>query len=159
LPFENLDEFHEYLKVVIKYKELKTKIPLYNYGNSKKNYMFRFFELLLNMGLYGFGTLYEYLNALSISDFLKFETLEKYNRGLKMKSGDFIFQTGESILLLSHVTDIIKVNDNNLCAFILSNYRFGEYKNPPCGIFLMKIDDNTSSIDSTKYYFFEIQKY
>jgi len=137
--------------VVIKYKDLKTKISLYNYGNTEKNYVFTFFEYLLNMGLYGFGTLFEYLNALSISDFLKFEIIEQYNYGIKMKNGDFIFETGESILLLSQVTDIIKVNDNNLCAFILSNYRFGSYRNPPCGIFLRKIDANTSSMDSMEY--------
>ena len=83
------------------------------------------------------------MNSLSISDFLKFEILEQYNCGLKMKNGDFIFETGKSVLLLKQVIDIIKVNDNNLCAFILSNYRFGEYSNPPCGIFLRKIDTNT----------------
>ena len=107
LPFENLDEFHEYLKVVIKYRELKKKISLYNYGNTKQNYVFTFFEYLLNMGIYGFGTLYEYLNALSISDFLKFEILEQYNCGKKMKNGDFIFETGKSVLLLKQVTNII----------------------------------------------------
>lgn len=145
LPFENLNEFHEYLKVVIKYRDLKNKISLYNYGNTKQNYVFTFFEYLLNMGLYGFGTLYEYLNALSISDYLKFEILEQYNCGIKMKNGDFIFETGKSILLLKQVTNIIKVNDNNLCAFIIdTNYRFTDYKNPSCGIFLRKIDTNTS---------------
>ena len=135
LPFENLDEFHEYLKVVIKYRDLKTKISLYNYGNTEKNYVFSTFVYLLSMGLYGFGTLYEYLNALSISDFLKFEILEQYNCGKKMKTGDFIFETGKSVVLLKQVTNIIKVNDNNLCAFILSNYRFGDYSEPPCGIY------------------------
>ena len=151
LPFENLDEFHEYLKVVIKYRHLKRKISLYNYGNTKKNYFFTFFEYLLNMGLYGFGTLYEYLNALSISDFLKFEILEQYNCGVKMKNGDFIFKTGESVGLLQQVINIIKVNDNNLCAFILSNKRIGDYINFPCGIFLRKIDTNTNYIDSFDY--------
>ena len=151
LPFENLDEFHEYLKVVIKYRDLKKKISLYNYGNTKQNYVFTFFEYLLNMGLYGFGTLYEYLNALSIYDFLKFEILEQYNCGIKMKSGDFIFETGKSVLLLKQVTNIIKANDNNLFAFILSNYRFGDYRNPLCGIFLRKLDTNTSYIGSYNY--------
>jgi len=101
LPFENLDEFHEFLKVVIKYRDLKKKISLYNFGKTEKNYVFAFFEYLLNMGLYGFGTLYEYLNALSISNFLEFEILEQYNCGVKMKSGDFIFETGKSVLSLT----------------------------------------------------------
>jgi len=109
LPFENLDDFHEYLKVVIKYIDLKEKIILYNYGNTKRNEVFTFFEYLLNIGLYGFGTLYEYLNALSISDFLKFEILEQYNCGLKMKNGDFTFETCKFFLSLKQIRNIIKV--------------------------------------------------
>jgi len=151
LPFENLDEFHEFLKVVIKYRDLKKKISLYNFGKTEKNYVFAFFEYLLNMGLYGFGTLYEYLNALSISNFLEFEILEQYNCGVKMKSGDFIFETGKSVLSLTQVINIIKVNNNNLCAFITTNYKSGQYKNPICGIFLIKLDANSSYIGSNDY--------
>ena len=90
LPFESLDDFHEYLKVVIKYKALKEQIAYYNLGNTKKNSAFTFFEFLLNIGLYGFGTLYEYLNALSIFDALTFEAIEHLNCGEQMKNGDLI---------------------------------------------------------------------
>ena len=64
LPFETLDDFYEFLKVVIKYKDLKEKISFYNLGDTNKNKIFSFFEFILSVGLYGFGTLYEYLNAL-----------------------------------------------------------------------------------------------
>ena len=54
--------------MIIKYKALKEQISFYNLGNPNKNKAFAFFEFVLNIGLYGFGTLYEYLNALSIFD-------------------------------------------------------------------------------------------
>ena len=63
--------------MVIKYKILKEKIAFYNDGDTTRNYVFTFLEFILNLGIYGFGTLYEFLNALSISEFLEFKILEQ----------------------------------------------------------------------------------
>ena len=139
LPFESLDDFHEYLKVVIKYKALKEQIAYYNLGNTKKNSAFTFFEFLLNIGLYGFGTLYEYLNALSIFDFLSLEALGHLNCGEHMKNGDLIYEFSK--LDLKQVINLKKLNDNNLLAYIIdTNYRFSQYKDANCGILLKKFD-------------------
>ena len=139
LPFETLDDFYEFLKVLIKYKDLKEKIALYNLGNTEYNEVFTFFELLLASGLYGFGTLYEYLNALSISNFLNFDDLSQYNIGDKMKNDDYIYNTRNYELF--QVTNVIPLNDDGLLAFFFDiNYRFSLYnKNPLCGIFLNRV--------------------
>ena len=80
------------------------------------------------MGLYGFGTLYEYLNALALKDFLNFETLEQYNCGEHMENEDIIYETKSYDL--KQVTNIIKLNDDNLIAFLIDvNYKFTSYKN------------------------------
>ena len=150
LPFETLDDFYEFLKVVIKYKDLKEKISFYNLGDTNKNKVFSFFEFILSVGLYGFGTLYEYLNALSISDFLIFDVLKQYNTGFKMENDDFIYETAN--FHLDKVIDIIKVNDNNLYAFIIDVKTYDTYyKYPLCGIFLKNLDFKTKSISSFKY--------
>ena len=139
LPFESLDDFHEYLKVVIKYKALKEQIAYYNLGNTKKNSAFTFFEFLLNIGLYGFGTLYEYLNALSIFDVLTFEAIEYLNCGEHMKNGDLINYFVE--LRLKQVINVKPLNDNYLLAYIIdTNYKFSSNKECNCGIFLDHLD-------------------
>ena len=139
LPFESLDDFHEYLKVVIKYKALKEQISFYNLGNPNKNTAFAFFEFLLNIGLYGFGTLYEYLNALSIFDFLSLDVLGHLNCGQHMKNGDLIYEVSK--LDLKQVINLKKLNDNNLLAYIIdTNYRFSRYKEANCGILLTQFD-------------------
>ena len=150
LPFETLDDFHEFLSVVIKYKGLKEKISFYNLGDTKKNYVFDFFEFILNIGLYGFGTLYEYLNALAIKDFLNFETLEQYNCGEHMSNGDLIYEIKS--FSLSQVTNIIKLNDDNLFAFLIDvNYKFSSYKNNIVGIFFEKFDIRSYFNSSISY--------
>ena len=137
LPFESIEDFREFFNVVIKYKELKNKISFYNNGNTKKNYVFTFLEFILNIGLYGFGTLYEYLNALSISDFLSFEVLEQYNCGCHMNNMDLIYEITD--FNLKQVTNVIKLNDDFLFAFILDvKYKLSQYKNNIVGIFLEK---------------------
>lgn len=150
LPFESLDDFHEFLSVVIKYKGLKEKISFYNLGDTKKNYVFNFFEFILNMGLYGFGTLYEYLNALALKDFLNFETLEQYNCGEHMENEDIIYETKSYDL--KQVTNIIKLNDDNLIAFLIDvNYKFTSYKNNIVGIFFEKFDIKSYFNSSISY--------
>jgi len=150
LPFETLDDFYEFLKVVIKYKDLKEKISFYNLGDTNKNKIFSFFEFILSVGLYGFGTLYEYLNALSISDYLIFDVLKQYNTGFKMENEDFIYETAN--FHLEKVIDIIKVNDNNLYAFIIDVKKYDTYyEYPLCGIFLKNLDFKTKGINSFKY--------
>ena len=150
LPFETLDDFYEFLKVVIKYKDLKEKISFYNLGDTNKNKIFSFFEFILSVGLYGFGTLYEYLNALSISDYLIFDVLKQYNTGFKMENEDFIYETAN--FHLEKVIDIIKVNDNNLYAFIIDVKKYDSYyEYPLCGIFLKNLDFKTKGINSFKY--------
>ena len=150
LPFETLDDFYEFLKVVIKYKDLKEKIAFYNLGDASKNIVFSFLEFILNIGLYGFGTLYEYHNALSISDFLIFDILKQYNTGFKMENGDYIYETAN--FQLNQVINIKKVNDNNLYAFIIDVKKYENYyEYPLCGIFLKNLDLNTKGISSIKY--------
>ena len=130
-----MDDFHEYLKVVIKYKSLKEQILYYNVGKTKKNKVFTFFEFLLTIGLYGFGTLYEYLNALSIFDFLSLDILGQYNCGEHMENGDIIYKLCS--FYLNQVINIKKLNDNNLLAYIIdTNYKFSSYKEAKCGIWL-----------------------
>ena len=150
LPFETLDDFYEFLKVLIKYKDLKEKIALYNLGNTEYNKVFTFFELLLATGLYGFGTLYEYLNALSILNFLNFDDLKKYNIGHKMKNGDYIYNTRN--YEIDQVINIIRLNDDGLLAFFFDvDYKFSRYNNKPlCGIFLNRVTSD-SYLPSMKY--------
>ena len=141
LPFESLDDFHEYLKVVIKFKSLKEKIEYYNLNNTKKNSAFTFFEFLLNIGLYGFGTLYEYLNALSIFDFLSLDAIGHLNCGEHMANGDLIYDLTD--FFLRQTINMKKLNDDNLLAFFTdTNYRFSSYKEANCGILLKKFDIN-----------------
>ena len=150
LPFESMEDFHEFLKVVIKYKELKEKIAFYNNGDTTFNKVFTFFEFILNVGLYGFGTLYEYLNALSISDFLKFEVLEQYNCGCHMKNMDLIYQLKS--FELKQVTNIVKLNDDYLFAFIIDiNYKFSDYPENIVGIFIETFDTKYKYISSILY--------
>ena len=152
LPFESLDDFHEYLKVVIKYKDLKEKIAYYNLGNPNKNSAFTFFEFLLNIGLYGFGTLYEYLNALSIFDFLSFDAIGHLNCGQNMDNGDIIYHAVN--FDLTQVVNIKKLNDNNLLAYIIdANYRFSRYKEANCSILLKQFDIGTIGYSSYFEYF------
>ena len=151
LPFESLNDFYEYLKVAIKFLDMKKIIEFYNYGDSKKNRCFNFFELLLVQGLHGFGTLYEYKNALSIYNFLNFEDLKQYNTGFDMNNGDIIYELTH--FQLEQVKKIVNLNNNNdLFAFIIdTKYRFGDYKYPNCGVFFEEIKENTKYIDSKKY--------
>ena len=150
LPFESLNDFYEYLKVAIKFLDMKKIIEFYNYGDSKKNRCFNFFELLLVQGLHGFGTLYEYKNALSIYNFLNFEDLKQYNIGFDMNNGDIIYELTH--FEVHQVKKIVKLNNNDLFAFIIDiKYRFGDYKYPNCGVFFEEIKENTKYIDSKKY--------
>jgi len=147
LPFESLEDFHEYLKVVIRYKALKEKILYYNLDNTEKNTAFTFFEFLLNIGLYGFGTLYEYLNALSIYDFLTLDAIGHLNCGQNMDNGDIIYHSVN--FSLKQVINIKKLNDNNLIAYIIdANYPFSKYKEANCSILLMQFDIGTIGYNS-----------
>ena len=100
--------------MVIKYKVLKEKIAFYNDGD---NYVFTFLEFILNLGLYGFETLYEYLNASSISEILEFIILEQYNCGYHMNNKYLIYELKK--FDLNQVTNIIKLNDEYLFDFII----------------------------------------
>ena len=145
LPFETLDDCHEYLKVAKKFLELKEKIKLYNFDDHKNNYVYEFFELLLTNGLYGFGTLYEYHNALSIYNFLNFEDLKQYNIGFDLKDGDIIYELKK--FNLYQVVKIKKLNNNDLFAFIVDvNYSFSSF-----GIFLEKLTIENKFVDSFNF--------
>ena len=149
LPFESLDDFHKYLEVVKKYKNIKEKIEFYNFGDINKNKAFSLFEFLLNIGLYGFGTLYEYLNALSISDFLTFDAVEHLNCGLKMENGDMIYELFN--LNLINIKNVKKLNDNNLLAFIINN-GLSIYEIYNCAILLKQFNiENMEFKDHEQY--------
>ena len=154
LPFESLNDFYEYLKVAIKFLDMKKIIEFYNYGDSKKNKCFTFFELLLSQGLYGFSTLYEYQNALSIYNFLNFEDLKQYNTGFDMINGDIIYEL--SFFEVQQIKKVVKLNNNNdLYTFIVDiKYRFGDYRFPNCGIIFDEIKENTKFIDKKRKFKF-----
>ena len=150
LPFESKEDFDEFLKVVIKYKILKEKIAFYNDGDTTRNYVFTFLEFILNLGLYGFGTLYEFLNALSISEFLEFKILEQYNCGYHMNNKDLIYELKK--FDLKQVTNIIKLNDEYLFAFIIDvTYKFSSYPNNIVGIFIETLDTKSYFNSSISY--------
>ena len=94
LPFEALDDFHKILKVIVKYKNLNEKIFFYNFGDTK-NEVFSFFIFISSNAIYGFRTIYEYLNSLSILDYIDFKSLNKYNMGFAMENGDDIFKINQ----------------------------------------------------------------
>ena len=154
LPFESLEDFHKYLIVVKKFLDIKKKIEYYNLGDAKKNIAYSLFEFLLSVALYGFGTLYEYLNALSIADFLAFDAIGHLNSGQHMDNGDMIYEISNFNLRL--VKKVKKLNNNNLLAYIIdisksnSSYRF-----ITSGILLKKFDIKKSKInDYTEYLMF-----
>ena len=106
------------------------------------------FELLLTNGLYGFGTLYEYHNALSIYNFLNFEDLKQYNIGFDLKDGDIIYELKK--FNLYQVVKIKKLNNNDLFAFIIDQNNWRNYlirKNIKCGIFLETLTIENNFID------------
>ena len=150
LPFENMDDFHEYLNVVIKYKNLKEKLSFYNLGDTKRNKVFTFFEFILNLGLYGFGTLYEYLNSLALKDFLSFDILAQYNCGQPMKNGKLIYELAH--YEFKQIKKVVKLNDNNLIALLIDvKYRFSNYKDNIVGIILKTIDTENKYFSSIPF--------
>ena len=61
----------------------------YNFGETKNNELFSLFEDLLQIGLYGFGTYYEYQNSIIIKEFLMekfkiFNKIQVLTNGLKL---------------------------------------------------------------------------
>lgn len=78
LPFKTISDLKEYIRVYKSYLQLKEIIKKYNSGDTKNNKVFSLFEDLLQIGLYGLGTDYEYDNSIIIKDFL-FNKFNKYN--------------------------------------------------------------------------------
>ena len=137
LPFENIEDFYKFKKVLIKFLNLKSRITFYN-GDYHKNIYYNFFEHILRLSLYGLGTLYEYNNSLNISDFLDFDFLKHFNIGQNMENGHILYELDNiRVPKTFHIRNIIKLNDNGFFAFIASD----------TGIFLETInyDNNNSS--------------
>ena len=151
LPFESLDDFHKYLNVVKQFLAIKEKMEYYNLGNIKNNKAYSLFEFILSNAIYGFGTLYEYLNALSIADFLTFDAIGHLNSGQNLDNGNIIFELSRNNLSL--VKKVKKLNDNNLLAYIINTGgENSNYKYVDGGIFLKKFDIKRSRIyDHSEY--------
>ena len=121
LPFETKEDLDKFLNVLNKFNNLKEEIAEYNFGDYRKNFVFHFFENLLITALYGFGTLYEYMNALAISDFLTFDDISYANDIKKLKNGNKLYI--EKDYCFYSIKGIFKLNNQNLYAFQLSNFQ------------------------------------
>jgi len=114
LPFETINELNEYLKVYKSYLNIRGEIKKYNFGETKNNELFSLFEELLQIGLYGFGTLNEYNNSIIIKEFLmekfkKFNKIQVLNNGLKLFRLNYV--TFKKTVNITHLKDnIIALN-------------------------------------------------
>ena len=135
LPFENINELNEYLKVYKSYLNLREEMKKYNFGETKNNQLFSLFEDLLQIGLYGFGTYNEYKNSIIIKEFLMekfniFNKIQILTNGLKLfRLNYFIFKKTANIIFLK----------NNIIAL---NYYNKDYINKFC---VLKFDLNSDN--------------
>ena len=120
LPFETKEDLDKFLNVLNKFNNLKQEIAEYNFGDFRSNFVFHFFENLLIAALYGFGTLYEYMNALAISDFLTFNDISYANNIEKLKNGNKLYM--DKVYCFYRIKGIFKLNNQNLYAFQLKNF-------------------------------------
>lgn len=121
LPFETREDLDKFLKVLNKFNNLKEEITKCNFGDYRNNFVFHFFENLLIAALYGFGTLYEYMNALAISDFLTFDDISYANDIEILKNGNKLYI--EKVYCFYCIKRIFKLNNQNLYAFQLNNFQ------------------------------------
>ena len=77
LSFENLDDLYTYLDVFKSYLKIREEIKDYIL-DTKRNNLFSFFENLLFIGFYGYGSRYEYENAIAIKNF-SFDKFDMFN--------------------------------------------------------------------------------
>ena len=152
LPFETINELHEYLKVYKSYLNLREEMKKYNFGETKNNELFSLFEDLLYIGLYGFGTYNEYKNSIIIKEFL----LEKFKIFNKIQ----VLTNGLKLYRLNYVTfkktaNVIPLKDN----IIALKYHNKDYNNKFC---VLKFElNNNNSFDSNiyqKYFIFDSYK-
>ena len=152
LPFETINELHEYLKVYKSYLNLREEMKKYNFGETKNNELFSLFEDLLYIGLYGFGTYNEYKNSILIKEFL----LEKFKIFNKIQ----VLTNGLKLYRFNYVTfkktaNVIPLKDN----IIALKYHNKDYNNKFC---VLKFElNNNNSFDSNiyqKYFIFDSYK-
>lgn len=139
LPFENREDLDKFLDAVTVFNHLKKVISKYNFGDYKKNYVFMFIQYFLTIGLYGFGTLYEYKNAIEISQYLNFYDTKYGNAIEKMNDGDKIYQVQEFILY-KKIKKYKKLNEKNLYAFFIDEKTDDNTLN--YGIYIDNLGDN-----------------
>lgn len=121
LPFETREDLDKFLKVLNKFNNLKEEITKCNFGDYRNNFVFHFFENLLIAALYGFGTLYEYMNALAISDFLTFDDISNANDIEILKNGNKLYI--EKVYCFYCIKRIFKLNNQKLYAFQLNKFQ------------------------------------
>ena len=78
LFFENFDDFYEYLDVFKSYLKVREQIKKKKniIFNKKINELFSFFDDLIFIGFYGYGTRYENENSIVIKNF----SIDKFNK-------------------------------------------------------------------------------
>ena len=120
LPFESKEDFIKFKDVAVSYLNLKDKISELNYGDSKKNLAFTFFENLLSIGLYGNQTKYEYLNSIVIGGFTESKFFY-YNKIYQLPNGGKKFILKKNIECSFNQCELIKF-DTDCYAIKSSNY-------------------------------------
>ena len=137
LFFENLDDFYEYLDVFKSYLKVREQIKNIIF-DTKRNELFSFFEDLLFIGFYGYGTRYEYENSIVIKNF-SIEKFNKFNMVEKLSNNKQLVKIRKIHSLFLYR----RLGDTNLIMFL--------YYSPPHILFLKAETFLDLSFDINEY--------